>query len=126
MRKQRLAKIIYAVIISYIMVLSVGYALFSDSLTIKGVASTVDYYSATMLPVSTVAILADEDDEITTYHDTENFPNWLSFDSEKWEEGTYEINYVKNSNISTASNQTTEMTISFSFTNPTVLDYTEG
>ena len=48
MKKQRLAKIIYAVIISYIMVLSVGYALFSDSLTIKGVASTVDYYSATM------------------------------------------------------------------------------
>ena len=126
MRKQRLAKIIYAVIISYIMVLSVGYALFSDSLTIKGVASTVDYYSATMLPVSTVAILADEDDEITTYHDTENLPNWLSFDSEKWEEGTYEINYVKNSNISTASSETTEMTISFSFTNPTVLDYTEG
>ena len=126
MKKQRLAKIIYAVIISYIMVLSVGYALFSDSLTIKGVASTVDYYSATMLPVSTVAILADEDDEITTYHDTENLPNWLSFDSEKWEEGTYEINYVKNSNISTASSETTEMTISFSFTNPTVLDYTEG
>lgn len=126
MKKQRLAKIIYAVIISYIMVLSVGYALFSDSLTIKGVASTVDYYSATMLPVSTVAVLADETDEITTYHDIENLPNWLSFDSEKWEDGTYEINYVKNSNVSTASSETTEMIISFSFINPTVLDYTEG
>ena len=126
MKKQRLAKIIYAVIISYIMVLSVGYAFFSDSLTIKGVASTVDYYSATMLPVSTVAILADEEGEITTYHSVENLPNWLSFDSELWQDGTYEINYVKNSNISTASSETTEMIISFSFINPTVLDYTEG
>ena len=48
MRKQRLAKIIYTVIISYIMVLSVGYALFSDSLTIKGVASTVKARSITL------------------------------------------------------------------------------
>ena len=78
------------------MILSVGYALFSDSLTIKGVASTVDYYSATMLPVSANPVLAEEEGEITTYHDVENLPNWLTFESETWEEGTYEINYVKN------------------------------
>lgn len=126
MRKQRLAKIIYTIIISYIMVLSVGYALFNDSLTINGVASTVDYYSATMLPVSTNPVLAEEEGEITTYHSVENLPDWLTFESETWEDGTYEINYVKNANLSTANSEVTEMSITFSFTNPTVLDYTEG
>lgn len=126
MKKRKIGKIIHIVIISYIMVLSVGYALFSDSLTIKGVASTVDYYSATMLPVSAEPVLAEEEGEITTYHSVENLPNWLTFESETWEDETYEINYVKNSNLSTANSEVAEMSITFSFTNPTVLDYTEG
>lgn len=126
MRKYKIAKIIYTVIISYIMVLSVGYALYNDSLTIKGVASTLDYYSATMLPVSANPVLAEEEGELTTYHSVKNLPEWLTFENETWEEDTYEINYVKNARLSSAANDTSEMEITFSFVNPTTLNYTEG
>lgn len=125
MRKRKLIKIIHISIICYIMILSVGYALFNDSLTIKGVASTVDFYETTMLPVSAVATISNDDNEISVYHTVENLPTWLSFDSESWNEDTYEINYKKNSNLINSSD-IIETSISFSFTNPTVLSYTEG
>lgn len=125
MRKRKLTKIIYISIICYIMVLSVGYALYNDSLTINGVASTVDFYETTMLPVSAVTTISDNEEEISAYHTVENLPSWLSFESESWNEDTYEINYKKNSNLINSSD-IIETSISFSFTNPTVLNYTEG
>ena len=38
----------------FIIFLSTAYALFNDSLTINGVASTVEYYEGEKLPVSAV------------------------------------------------------------------------
>lgn len=125
MKKYKITKIIYAVIISYIMVLSVGYALFNEALTINGVASTVEYYDAAMLPVSAIAVI-NEEDEINLYHSVDGLPNWLEFSSENWEDDTYEINYSKNNSLIDANSGNITTNFSFSFSNPTVLEYTNG
>ena len=125
MKKYKITKIIYSIIISYIMVLSVGYALFNEALTINGVASTVEYYDAAMLPVEAIAVI-DNEDKINLYHSVENCPNWLEFSSENWEDDTYEINYYKNNNHIETNSGTITTNFTFSFSNPTVLEYTNG
>lgn len=125
MKKYKITKIIYAVIISYIMVLSVGYALFNEALTINGVASTVEYYDAAMLPVEAIAII-NEEDKTNLYHSIENSPKWLEFSSESWEDDTYEINYSKNNSLIDSNSENITTNFSFSFSNPTVLEYING
>ena len=53
-KKSKKTYVITMILFVYILFLSVGYAFFSESLTINGVASTVDYYEGTKLPVTSV------------------------------------------------------------------------
>lgn len=53
---KKILKIVSVVVAIFICLVSVGYAFFNDSLTINGVASTVDYYSGTMLPTNPIML----------------------------------------------------------------------
>ncbi len=103
----------------FILVLSIGYGFFSDSLTVKGVASTVDYYTGENLPVTPVI----RDTTNNRYYTTDNSWSLIKFDSETWEGDSYHLYYYKSTGC-TNSRRTNTFTITF--TNPTVLDYTEG
>ena len=103
----------------YIFCLSVGYAFFSDSLTINGVASTVDYYSGENLPAAPIV----RDPENNRYFTVDETKSKLDFMEERWEEDTYILKYNKKFGI-VAGKKTMNYTISF--TNPTALPYTNG
>lgn len=51
--------ILNIVVISYLLTLTVGYAFFNKALTVKGVASTVDYYDGQMLPTTPIILNND-------------------------------------------------------------------
>lgn len=99
--------------------ISVGYAFFNDSLTINGVASTVDYYSGTMLPTNPI-MLKPEDNLYSTY-DTPR--SKLSLREEHWVGDTFIAIWNKGAGIA-ISRKTITYTVSFS--NPTELTYTNG
>ena len=103
----------------YIFCLSVGYAFFSDSLTINGVASTVDYYSGESLPTTPII----RDTEYNRYYSYDVHKNWVDFESESWEGDTYTLVYKKHFGVAIG-----EKTVNYvvSFTNPTTLPYTDG
>lgn len=98
---------------------SVGYAFFNDYLTINGVASTVDYYSGTMLPVN--PIMLKPNDNLYSTYDTHR--SKLSLREEHWVGDTFIAIWNKGVGIM-ASRKTITYTVSFS--NPTELAYTNG
>lgn len=103
-----------------ILSLSVGYAFFFETLTINGTASTVEYYGGTKLPTEPILL----DTENNRYHTADNVQYKVSFTSESWENDTIYITYTKYLGMITSINNTT--TFKIAFTNPTVLDYTDG
>ncbi len=112
-------KIISAIVAIFICLVSVGYAFFNDSLTINGVASTVDYYSGTMLPTNPI-MLKPEENLYSTY-DTPR--SKLSLRVEHWVGDTFIAVWNKGAGI-VYSKKTITYTVSFS--NPTELPYTNG
>lgn len=103
----------------YIFSLSIGYAFFKDSLTISGVASTMDYYSGTSLPVTPII----RDTENNRYYTYDVSKNNVDFKSETWEGDTYKLTYGKKFGV-VAGKRTVNYVVSF--TNPTALKYTNG
>ena len=112
-------KIISAIVAIFICLISVGYAFFNDSLTINGVASTVDYYSGTMLPTN--PIMLKPNDNLYSTYDTPR--SKLSLREEHWVGDTFIAIWNKGAGI-TISRKTITYTVSFS--NPTELAYTNG
>lgn len=117
--KKKKMYIINVIVFVYIFCLSIGYAFFSDSLTINGVASTVDYYSGENLPAAPIV----RDPENNRYFTVDETKSNLDFMEERWEEDTYILKYNKKFGI-VAGKKTMNYTISF--TNPTALPYTDG
>ena len=99
--------------------LSVGYAFFSDALTINGVASTIDYYSGEALPTTPII----RDTKYNRYYSYDVHKDWVDFESESWEGDTYTLVYMKKTGLVIG-----EKTVNYvvSFTNPTTLPYTDG
>ncbi len=112
-------KIISAIVAIFICLVSVGYAFFNDSLTINGVASTVDYYSGTMLPTN--PIMLKPNDNLYSTYDTPR--SKLSLRVEHWVGDTFIAVWNKGAGI-VYSKKTITYTVSFS--NPTELPYTNG
>lgn len=112
-------KIISAIVAIFICLISVGYAFFNDSLTINGVASTVDYYSGTMLPTN--PIMLKPNDNLYSTYDTPR--SKLSLREEHWVGDTFIAIWNKEAGI-LYSKKTITYTVSFS--NPTELPYTNG
>lgn len=122
-RKLSFMKRSYMIIIIlcvYIFSLSIGYAFFSESLTINGVASTVEYYEGNKLPVT--AVLRDT---TNNYYFTSNFDQGylLSLEKETWQDDTYTLELDKSL---LKSLEGKGITYTISFTNPTTLNYTNG
>lgn len=103
----------------FVLFLSVGYAFFTDSLTINGVASTVDYYSGDMLPTSPIMLEPDKN----RYHTYDTSRSKLSWRSDYWVGDTLVAIWNKGSGMA-ALRRTITYTASFS--NPTELSYTNG
>lgn len=117
--KDKKIYIISIIIFIYILFLSVGYAFFSESLTVSGVASTVEYYEGTKLPTTPILL-----DTTNNHYTTESVhKNYLDWSSETWQDDTLEVHYQKKFGIVIGSKT---VTYTASFTNPTVLDYTDG
>lgn len=112
-------KIISAIVAIFICLISVGYAFFNDSLTINGVASTVDYYNGTMLPTN--PIMLKPNDNLYSTYDTPR--SKLSLREEHWVGDTFIAIWNKGAGIM-VSRKTITYTVSFS--NPTELAYTNG
>lgn len=112
-------KIISTIVAIFICLISVGYAFFNDSLTINGVASTVDYYSGTMLPTN--PIMLKPNDNLYSTYDTPR--SKLSLRVEHWVGDTFIAVWNKGAGI-VYSKKTITYTVSFS--NPTELPYTNG
>lgn len=112
-------KIMSFIVAIFICFTSVGYAFFKNSLSINGVASTVDYYSGSMLPTNPI-MLKPEDNLYSTY-DTPR--SKLSLRSEHWVGDTFIAIWNKGAGIS-YSKRTITYTVSFS--NPSELSYTNG
>lgn len=119
MKNNGVLKVINVILVIYILTLTVGYAFFSESLTINGVATTVDFYSGTNLPTEPII----RDTEYNRYYSYDVHKDYVDFDSETWEGDTYTLNYEKKFGLVVG-----ERTVNYvvSFTNPTVLDYTNG
>lgn len=121
-KKKKYHKSFYLIIgiFIYVLSLSIGYAYFTDSLKINGVASTVDYYSSTML--STSPIIQDAVNNRYTVSNMEI--NGLDFVDEYWIGDTCYLKYIKRPNLNMTSKAIVTYTITFS--NPTAVDYTNG
>ena len=112
-------KIMSFIVAIFICFTSVGYAFFKDSLSINGVASTVDYYSGAMLPTNPI-MLKPEDNLYSTY-DTPR--SKLSLRSEHWVGDSFIAIWNKGAGIYYLKKT---ITYTVSFSNPTELSYTNG
>ena len=120
MRKKKNYLYIFSIVIAvFIVILSVGYAFFSESLTINGVASTVDYYAGEKLPTSPIVLDTSNNRYFT---ESETYYK-VDFDSESWTEDTYSLTFKKKLGMLDIDK---DIYYTVSFTNPTVLPYTEG
>lgn len=112
--------IITIVISIFIFTIAIGYAFFSESLTINGVASTMEYYDGTKLPTAPVILdLANN-----RYHTAEKLQYKNEYFSESWDGDTIMITYKKYLGMVSGINNTS--TFKIAFTNPTVLPFTDG
>lgn len=102
-----------------ILSLSVGYAFFRDTLTINGVASTVDYYNGNMLPTNPIMLVPNEN----RYHEYDTSRSKLKWRKDYWVGDTFITIWNKGSGIA-ISRKTITYTVFF--TNPTELPYTNG
>ncbi|HIU39814.1 MAG TPA: hypothetical protein IAB68_00740 [Candidatus Aphodocola excrementigallinarum] len=118
-KKKNYLYIFSIVIAVFIVILSVGYAFFSESLTINGVASTVDYYAGEKLPTSPIVL----DTSNNRYYTASGTYFRVDFSSESWTDDTYSLTFEKKLGM-LVEEHTLDYTISFA--NPTVLPYTEG
>ncbi len=111
--------VIGLIIFIYILFMGVGYAFFSESLTINGVASTVDYYEGDKLPVEAVI----RDTEQNRYYTADNEKNHVVFNSETWQDDTYTLKLKKEVGVVIG-----EKTITYvvTFKNPTTTTFTNG
>lgn len=116
---KKILKIVSVVVAIFICLISVGYAFFNDSLTINGVASTVDYYSGTMLPTNPIMLKPNKN--LYSTYDTPR--SKLSLREEHWVGDTFIAIWNKGNGIM-VSRKTITYTVSFS--NPTELSYTNG
>ena len=130
-RKLYIISIILAV---FVLTTSIGYGLFSKSLSIHGVATTLDYYSGTKLPHTPIK----RDTNRNLYY-TSNYDDGYTYMtsasvkyvyglhnalvSENWNNDTYTITFDKGM---LGAFQNKEITYTISFSNPTALSYTEG
>ena len=117
--KKQLSLLTFIIMIM-VLILSVGYAFFTESLNVNGVASTVDFYSGTSLPNTPIKVDPWND----RYFGRDVGIDNLEFSSESWENDTYVLVYDKKVGINCASRHTVNYTIRFS--NPTELEYTNG
>lgn len=106
-------------ILVFIIFLSTAYALFNDSLTINGVASTVEYYEGEKLPVSAVV----RDSSNNRYYTQDITQKGLSFSSESWQDDTYSLN-MKKAFATSGGDYTINYTITF--TNNTETTFSSG
>ena len=104
----------------FIVILSIGYAFFSDSLSINGVATTVDFYSGDALPTEPIKFDPWND----RYHTRSEGVANVNFESESWNGDTFTLIYDKKAGVTCAQIHNVRYTISFS--NPTELEYTNG
>lgn len=105
--------------VCYLFLLSVGYALFQETLLVQGTVSTMEYYEGTILPHTPIIV----DTANNRYHTESNHKDFVDFDSESWSEDTLTINYDKRLGIVSGSN-TNQFHIQIQ--NPTVLPMTNG
>lgn len=110
---------ISCIIFIYILFLTVGYAFFSESLTINGVASTVDYYTGENLPLTATI----RDTSNNRYYTADETKDFVEFSSETWTEDTYQLNFEKKFGL-VAGERTITYTVTF--TNPTTTNFTNG
>lgn len=111
---------VISILIAFLVLsLSVGYAFFKDTLTINGVASTVDYYNGNMLPTNPIMLVPSEN----RYHEYDTTRSKLTWRKDYWVGDTFITIWNKGSGI-VASRKTITYTVSF--TNPTELPYTNG
>lgn len=106
-------------ILVFIIFLSTAYALFNDSLTINGVASTVEYYEGEKLPV--LAVVRDSSNN--RYYTQDITQKGLSFSSESWQDDTYSLN-MKKAFATSGGDYTINYTITF--TNNTETTFSSG
>lgn len=111
---------IISILIAFLVLsLSFGYAFFTDSLTINGVASTVDYYNGNMLPTNPIMLVPSEN----RYHEYDTTRSKLKWRKDYWVGDTFITIWNKEAGIA-ISRKTITYTVSF--TNPTELPYTNG
>lgn len=124
--------IVSIVLAVFVLTTSIGYGLFSKSLSIHGVATTLDYYSGTKLPHTPYK----KDTKRNLYY-TSNYDDGYNYNtadslvfgmknalvSENWGDDTYTIVFDKKL---LGAFQNKEIVYRITFTNPTVIDYTDG
>lgn len=112
-------KIINIILIIYIFTLAMGYAYFNESLTVNGVANTVEIYEGNTLPINLLVL-----DTANNRHYLENgSKNKLEFKREIIDGDSYTVFYKKATGM-IAGEVTSTYTVAF--TNPTALDFTDG
>ena len=107
------------IVFTYILFMGIGYAFFSESLTINGVASTVDYYQGDKLPVEAII----RDTENNRYYTADAEKNHVVFDSESWQDDTY--NLIMKKEVGVVIGEKT-ITYVVTFKNPTTTTFTNG
>ena len=125
--------IVTIVLLIYVLSLSIGYAFFSETLEIDGVASTIEYYDGTKLPHTPVTLDTNRNLHYTSNYDegyTYATNSWKfiygysnALVSENWNDDTYIVTFDKGM---LGAFQGKTITYNVAFTNPTVLTYTDG
>lgn len=111
--------VISVIIFVYVLILTVGYAFFNESLTINGVASTVDYYEGEKLPVQAVI----RDTSNNRYYTADATKSFVDFDSETWQDDTYQLNFEKKLGV-VSGRKTINYVVTF--INPTTTNFSNG
>lgn len=91
MKNKKIISIVSIVLAVLIIFMSVGYAFFTESLTINGVASTIEYYDGEKLPTEPIKL----DTNNNRYHIASGTYFRVDFDSETWNDDTYTLVYKK-------------------------------
>ena len=126
--------IVTIVLLIYVLSLSIGYAFFSETLEIDGVASTIEYYDGTKLPHTPVTLNNKKGVHFTSnYNDEYSYLTvngtkltdgyYYALVDENWNDDTYIITFDKGM---LGAFQGKTITYTIAFTNPTVLTYTDG
>lgn len=118
-KEKRILKNIIILISIYLIILSVGYAYFNESLSINGISSTAEFYQGPTLPTEPIVL----DTTNNRYSTESKHKDFLDFDSESWNGDTYTVSYRKRIGLVAG---TVTSTYTIAFTNPTTLDFTEG